>query len=52
MFNIIKLMIKVYALKLFYEIFKDSDNWIHILKKTRAGTLVSFLFSIMFNFLN
>ena len=41
--ELIKLVLKVYALKLFYEIFKDSDNWIHILKKTRVAALVFLL---------
>lgn len=51
MLDIIKLMMKVYALKLFYEIFKDSDNWIHILKKTRVAALV-FSFSLMLDLTN
>ena len=42
MFHYIKVLLKVYVLKLFYEIFKDLDNWIHIQKKTRVAPLVFF----------
>ena len=37
------LMMKIYVLTLFYKIFKDLDDWVHILKKTRVAALVSFL---------
>ena len=41
--ELIKLILKVYALKLFYELFKDSNDWMYILKKTRVAPLVFLL---------